>query len=296
MVTPFRKGRVDEEGLSALCEAQQNAGTAALVVCGRTGEAPTLTTVEHSRIVAIAVKSTRCRLPVIAGCCSPSIASAQALAAAAVAEGASAVLYEPPSYGHPGQDRIAEYVGALALAAGRPVLLHDKPLQAGTAVTNSLVARLFATGHIVGVVDATSDLARPPQLRALCGDGLLQISGEDSTSVAHLAMGGSGCMSVIANVVPRLCVDLYRAWCRSDLNVFTRLRDLLAPLHYAIAAENDPIPVKAALELADLCTTEVRRPMTIATAATIGRLVSLLPPLLACEDAAAGKTTFSVAG
>ena len=286
LVTPFRGGRVDEARFSALCELQVRAGTAALFVCGSTGEAAALSPAEQSRVLALAVEATLGRIPVFAGCGAPATEAAVALAAGAARRRAAGLLCAPPPYSRPTQEGIAAHVRAVALAAERPVILYDVPARTAVAIADETVARLFEAGLIIGLKDATADLARPPRLRALCGDALLQLSGDDGTAAAHRAMGGHGCVSVAANVVPGLCARLHRAWAVGDLSAFARLRDLLAPLNAALSMESNPIPIKVAMELACLCESEVRLPLTTAATATIGRLATVLPPLLQAENAA----------
>jgi 4-hydroxy-tetrahydrodipicolinate synthase len=284
LVTPFRGGRLDENRLFTLCEAQVKAGTTALVLCGSTGEAAALSQAEQSRVIAIGIEASLGRVPVIAGCAAPATEAAVAVAAAAARSRAAALLCAPPPYSRPTQDGIVAHVRAVALATELPVILYDVPGRTGVAIADATIARLFDAGLIVGLKDATADIARPPRLRTLCGTGLIQLSGDDATAAAHRAMGGDGCISVTANLVPGLCARLHRAWDRGDIHEFARLRHLLAPLHEALFVESNPIPVKAALDLAGLCEAEVRLPLTPATPATAARLAAILPALLEAEE------------
>jgi 4-hydroxy-tetrahydrodipicolinate synthase len=284
LVTPFRGGRLDEHRLFALCEAQVKAGTTALVLCGSTGEAAALSQAEQSRVIGIGIEASLGRVPVIAGCAAPATEAAVAVAAAAARSRAAAVLCAPPPYSRPTQDGIVAHVRAVALATELPVILYDVPGRTGVAIADATVARLFDAGLIVGLKDATGDLARPPRLRALCGNGFIQLSGDDGTAAGYRAMGGNGCISVTANVVPGLCARMHRAWDIGDITEFGRIRDLLAPLHEAMFLESNPIPVKAALDLAGLCEAEVRLPLTAATSATAAMLATILPALLEAEE------------
>lgn len=283
LVTPFRGGRVDEIRLFALVEAQVMAGTSAIIVCGSTGEAAALSPAEQARVLAVAVEASLGRVPIIAGCGAPCTEAAVALAASAARGRAAGLLCAPPPYSRPTQQGIFAHVRAVSQAAELPVILYDVPGRTGVAITDETVARLHDAGLIAGLKDAGGDLSRPPRLRALCGPAFRQLTGDDATAAGYRAMGGDGCISVTANVVPRLCAQMHRAWSDNDQASFARLRDLLAPLHQAMFLESNPIPVKAALDLAGLCEADMRLPLTPATASTVGRLAALLPALLQAE-------------
>ena len=286
LVTPFRDGQVDDGALAALCERQIRAGTSALIVCGSTGEAAALSAAEQARVVAVAVEAAANRVSVIAGCGAPATEAATLLAAGAARNGAAGLLCAPPPYSRPTQDGIAAHVRAVAHAADLPVILYDVPGRVGVAVTDETVARLHEGGLVMALKDAAGDLSRPARLRALCGGDLIQFSGDDATAPAHRAMGGHGCISVSANLVPGLCARLHAAWDQIDLIEFARLRDLLAPLHQALFLESNPIPVKAALCMAGLCAGELRLPLTRACGGTLDVLGRLLPGLLKAEGPA----------
>ena len=289
LATPFRGGHLDAVALSSLCDRQVTRGSVALVVCGSTGEAPALSAPEQARVVAVAVEAAAGRVPVIAGCGAPATEAAAALAFAAARNGASAVLCAPPPYVKPTQDGIAAHVRAVAHTADLPVMLYDVPGRVGIAVADETVARLFEHGLIAAIKDASGDLSRPARLRAICGADLMQLSGDDATAPAHRAMGGQGCVSVTANLVPALCAQLHAAWDRGDLTAFARLRDLLAPLHQALFLESNPIPLKAALAMLRLCTGELRLPLTRAAGTTRDRLATVLADVIAVEEDAAGR-------
>jgi len=294
LVTPMRGGQVDAAALAALCDRQVRCGSAALVVCGSTGEASSLLPSEQMRVVRAAADAAAGRVPVIAGCAAPATDAATALAAAAVRSGADALLCAPPPYSRPTQDGIVAHVRAIAHAAGCPVILYDVPGRTGVAIADETVAHLFDRGLICGLKDAAGDLSRPARLRAMCGEDLLQFTGDDATAPAHLAMGGRGCISVTANLVPAMCAHMHRSWTTGNLAEFARLRDRLAPLHQALFLESNPIPVKAALAMADLCEGEMRLPLTRAGPDTLDRLALLLPALFAAEEEAAGLPRLSL--
>ncbi len=294
LVTPFRNGDVDAPALAALCERQIRRGTAALVVCGSTGEAPALSFSEQACIVAVVVEAAANRVPVIAGCGAPATDAAAILASGAARSGATALLCAPPPYSRPTQDGIIAHVRAVAHAGDLPVILYDVPGRVGTAITDETVARLHTDGVVMAIKDAAGDLSRPGRLRRLCGGELIQLAGDDATAPAHRAMGGHGCISVTANLVPALCAQMHAAWERMDTPEFARLRDLLAPVHHALFLESNPIPVKAALCQAGLCDGELRLPLTRAASATLETLANLLPDLLRAEDTAARLSRLSL--
>ena len=289
LATPFRHTQIDENALSLMCERQIQRGTAGLVVCGSTGEAASLTDVEHGRAIRIVVEAACGRVPVIAGCSAAATARSVELATAAGRAGADGLLCTAPPYVRPTQDGVIAHIRLVANAAALPVLLYDVPSRVGIAIADATVAALFEQNLIAGIKDATADLSRPPRLAALCGERLLQLTGDDATQAGYRAMGGHGCISVTANVAPALCALLHRAWDDSNLAEFARLRDRLDPLHAALFNESNPIPLKTALAMLKLCTEAVRLPLTPATPQTIARLERLLPDLAALEEASVSR-------
>jgi 4-hydroxy-tetrahydrodipicolinate synthase len=296
LATPFRETRVDWEALSRLSERQIERGTAALVVCGSTGEAAALIMSEYAHSVRTVAEAACGRVPVIAGCTALATSAAVALGVEAASAGADALLCAVPPYVKPTQDGIIAHVRAIAHATDLPVVLYDVPSRSGVAITDDTVARLHDAELIVGLKDATADLSRPARLRARCGDAFLQWSGDDATAPAHRAMGGIGCISVTANLTPALCALLHRAWDNGDLARFASLRDLLDPLHAALFRESNPIPLKAALASLGLCADEVRLPLTRATPATQERLLAVMPPIMLAEEHAAQQPVFATTG
>jgi 4-hydroxy-tetrahydrodipicolinate synthase len=310
LATPFRHTKVDWASLASLTERQIDRGTAALVACGSTGEAAALTQSEYSRAVHVVVEAARGRVPVIAGCTGSSTAATAALGVQAAAAGAEALLCAVPPYVKPTQDGIFAHIRAVAHATDLPIVLYDVPSRSCVAIADATVARLFEARCVIGFKDATGDVTRPPRLRALCGDGLMpnglmpnglmpnglmQWSGDDATAPAYRAMGGHGCISVTANVAPALCAAMHAAWDAGDLTRFGELRDLLSPLHAALFAESNPIPLKAALSALGLCANEVRLPLTRATAATEEALRKALPAVRHAEEQAARRPALALA-
>lgn len=290
LVTPFRDGGIDAAALSMLCERQIRAGTTALVVCGSTGEAATLSREEQSEVVHVAVECAAGRVPVIVGCTASATAQSILLATDAERDGADGLLCAAPPYNKPTQDGIFAHVRAVAHAADLPVVLYDVPSRVGTAVADATVARLVEAGLIVALKDATADLGRPPRLRTMCGAKLRLLTGDDATATAFRAMGGHGCISVTANLVPQLCMLMHAAWDAGELGQMAYLRDLLDPLHALMFVESNPIPVKAALAMEGLCRDDMRLPLTRATEHTHDLLGQLMLKLLDTEEqASSGK-------
>ena len=279
--TPFKNGMIDQGALAALARRQIDAGSTALVVCGSTGEAASLSIKEFGRAVETVVAAVQGGVPVVAGCTAPATAAAAELAVVAACGGADALLCAPPPYSRPTQEGIAGHIRVVAHACGLPVLLYDVPGRCAVAVADATVAGLFERGLIFGIKDATADLSRPPRLSRLCGPQFVQMSGDDATAIAYRAMGGDGCISVTANVTPRLCARLHDAW---DAGTFTQWA-VLEPLHAALFAESNPIAVKAALTMLGLCSGELRLPLLRASAATCDVLADLLPAIMRHEDA-----------
>jgi 4-hydroxy-tetrahydrodipicolinate synthase len=295
LATPFRDTRVDWTALSQLSERQIGRGTAALVVCGSTGEAAALTLSEYARVVRTVAEAASGRVPVIAGCTALATSAAVALAFEAATAGADALLCAVPPYVKPTQEGIIAHIRAVAHATDLPIVLYDVPSRSGVAIADDTVARLHDAELIVGLKDATADLSRPTRLRARCGDAFPQWSGDDATAPAYRAMGGTGCISVTANVTPALCTLLHRAWDNGDMGKFAAVRDLLDPLHAVLFNESNPIPVKAALATLGLCTSEVRPPLTHATLATQEKLMSVMPALIQAEEHAARHPILAMA-
>lgn len=295
LVTPFRDTCVDWRALARMSERQIVRGTAALVVCGSTGEAASLMLSEYGRAVRTIAEVAGGRVPVIVGCTALVTAAAVAMGIEAAAAGADALLCAVPPYVKPTQDGIIAHIRAVAHATDLPVVLYDVPSRSGVAITDDTVARLHDAQLIVGLKDATADVSRPTRLLARCGDAFMQWSGDDATAPAYRAMGGIGCISVTANVAPALCALMHRSWDNGDLGRFAALRDLLDPLHAVLFKESNPIPVKAALASLGLCTDEVRLPLTRATLATQERLLSVMPSVTLAEEHAAQQPVFALA-
>jgi 4-hydroxy-tetrahydrodipicolinate synthase len=183
---------------------------------------------------------------------------------------------------------------SVARSSNLPLVLYDVPARSGVHIADATVAALHE-GRLIGAIkDATADLSRPPRLRAMCGNALMQMSGDDATAGAYRAMGGHGCISVTANVAPLLCAMLHRAWESGDLAAFARLRDLLAQLHAALFSESNPIPLKAALAELGLCDGAVRLPLTQADRTTRDRLRRVLRLVMEAEESNAARSQLAL--
>jgi len=261
LITPFRDGAVDEKAFQALVDWQITQGTHGLVPCGTTGESPTLSHAEHRRVVELCVEAAAGRVPVIAGAGSNSTAEAIDLARHAREAGADAALVVTPYYNKPTQEGLYQHYKAIHDAAELPIIIYNIPGRCVIDMSVATMARLARLPNIVGVKDATADLARPLRTRLEIGPEFCQLSGEDATVTAFLAQGGVGCISVTANVAPAQCAALHDAWKVRDLETVWRLRDQLMPLHDAMFVETSPGPVKYAASLLGLCRAETRLPL-----------------------------------
>ena len=212
--TPFNdNGHIDSGAFEQFCERQIREGATALVVCGTTGEAPTLSRAEHDTLIRSAVGVARGQIPVIAGAGSNSTAHAIELTKDAEAAGADAVLSVVPYYNKPTQGGLNAHFSAIGQSTGLPIILYDVPSRTACGLADETVARLAERSQFIGLKDATGDVTRPPRLRALVGPDFRLLTGDDATALAFIAQGGNGCISVTSNLVPSMCRNLFLA-CR----------------------------------------------------------------------------------
>ncbi|WP_316976410.1 4-hydroxy-tetrahydrodipicolinate synthase [Shumkonia mesophila] len=261
LITPFRSGELDEKAFRDFVEWQIQEGTDGLVPVGTTGESPTLSHQEHMRVVELCIEVAKGRVPVMAGAGSNSTREAIALTQHAKKVGAAAALVVTPYYNKPTQEGLYQHYKAIHDAVDLPIIIYNIPGRSIVDMSVATMARLAKLPRIAGVKDATNDLARPMRTRIACGKDFCILSGEDATAIQLMAGGGHGCISVTANIAPRLCADMHRAWRAGDMAKVMDLQERLMPLHDAMFCETSPGPVKYAASLLGKCTAEARLPL-----------------------------------
>jgi 4-hydroxy-tetrahydrodipicolinate synthase len=261
LITPMTDDGLDEDAFQAFVDWQIKEGSTGLVPVGTTGESPTVDHTEHRRVVELAIEVAKGRVPVIAGAGSNSTAEAIGLIRHAEKAGADAALVVLPYYNKPTQEGLYQHFKAVHDAADLPIVIYNIPGRCVIDMSVETMKRLADLPRIVGVKDATNDLARPLRTRVEIGPDFCQLSGEDATTTAFLAQGGHGVISVTANAAPRLCAEQFAAWQRGDVAEMARIRDLLGPLHRALFLESSPAPVKYACSLLGKCRPTVRLPL-----------------------------------
>jgi 4-hydroxy-tetrahydrodipicolinate synthase len=276
LVTPFKDGKVDYAALEALVEWQIASGQKALVPCGSTGESATLTHEEHAEVVAAVIRTAAGRVPVIAGTGSNATAEAIRLTRDAEKAGASAALLISPYYNKPTQDGIVEHYRAVAGASGLPLIVYNIPGRTGSTIEPSTLQRLAEIDRIVGVKEATGSLDRVIDTIAACGDRFVILSGEDSLTLPIIAMGGTGVISAVANVIPTEMAQLTDLALEGRWDEARRVHYQALPVMRACFLETNPIPAKAALAMMGRCADELRLPLLPMTAAGRERLRAAL--------------------
>lgn len=268
LITPFRNGKVDEAAFTRFIEWQISEGTHGLVPVGTTGESPTLDHDEHKRVIELAIATAKKRVPVIAGTGSNSTDEAVELSQYAEKAGADAVLIVTPYYNKPNQEGLYQHFKAINDAINIPIIIYNIPGRSVVDMSVATMARCYELKNIVGVKDATANLARPSQIRAALGPDFCQLSGEDATALGFMAHGGAGCISVASNVAPRLCADFQNACMAGDFKKALALQDRLTPLHEVMFVETNPAPVKYAVSRLGFGTPDMRLPMVPLTEAS----------------------------
>ena len=265
LVTPFRDQRVDFGALEAIVEWQIEQGSHGLVPVGTTGESPTLSHDEHEQVVKAVTKAAAGRVPVIAGAGSNSTEEAVRFVRFAESVGADAALVVTPYYNKPTPEGMYQHFKTLNDNSGLPIIIYNIPGRSVIDMKPDTMARLAELPRIIGVKDATGDIVRVSQQRAACGEGFVQLSGEDASALGFNAHGGVGCISVTANVAPRLCAEFQNATLLGDYARALTYQDRLLPLHEAIFAEPGLAGAKFGLSVLGHCANEVRLPLVPVT-------------------------------
>lgn len=268
LVTPFRNGTVDFDALEALVEWQIAEGSTGLVPVGTTGESPTLSHEEHEQVIEAVVRATAGRVPVVAGAGSNNTVEAVRFLRHAEAVGADAGLVVTPYYNKPTQAGLLAHYTALHDACTLPIVIYNIPGRSVVDMSVQTMAELARLPRIIGVKDATGRIERVSQQRAACGADFIQLSGEDGTALGFNAHGGVGCISVTANVAPRLCAEFQQATLSGDYARALAYQDMLMPLHEAIFIEPGLAGAKYALSQLGRCAEELRLPLLPVTAST----------------------------
>ena len=261
LITPFKNGAVDFDTLKKLVDWHIGQGSHGLVPVGTTGESPTLSHDEHGAVIEAVVKAAAGRVPVIAGAGSNATAEGIGLIRHAEKVGADAALVVTPYYNRPTQAGMIAHFTAIHDASNLPIIIYNIPARSAVDMLPATMGELARLPRIVGVKDATANLARPSQQRITCGADFIQLSGEDATALGFNAHGGVGCISVTANVAPKLCAEFQEATLRGDYAAALAYQDRLMPLHEAIFIEPGLVGAKYALSVLGLCSDEVRLPL-----------------------------------
>lgn len=262
LLTPFKDGKVDADGFKRFVDWQISEGSSGLVPCGTTGEATTLSHEEHEQVIELCVAATRKRVPVIAGAGSNSTDEAIGLTRFAKQAGADATLHATGYYNKPTQEGLYLHFKAISDAVDLPIIVYNVPVRTIVDIQPATFARIAALKNVIGIKDATASVTRQSQLRQLLGDKFIALSGEDSSALGYNAHGGHGCISVTANVAPKLCAEFQATCAKGDFTTALAMHDRLMPLHDHLFIETNPAPVKyAAWRLGIIGSPECRLPL-----------------------------------
>ncbi|MCX7338609.1 MAG: 4-hydroxy-tetrahydrodipicolinate synthase [Alphaproteobacteria bacterium] len=276
LVTPFKNGKVDEKALSDLVSWHCTAGTQGVVACGSTGEAALLTHDERNCIISIVIEGAGNRIPVIVGCGAPSTHESISMAVDAKRLKADAILVVAPYYVKPTQDGLYQHFKAIHDSVDLPLILYNNPGRCAIDMSIDLVLRLAELPNVIALKDSTNDLSRPTLLRSRLTRKFSLLAGDDGITPGYLAHGGNGCISVTANVAPSLCQQLIAAWQDVNIPEFTRLTQVLMPLHQAMFIESNPTPVKYALSAMGKIQNEFKPPLLPVLPATGEKVSAVL--------------------
>ena len=263
LITPFKNREFDEDAFRKFVNWQIEQGSTGVVPCGTTGESPTLNHEEHRAVTEVCIDVAGGRVPVLAGCGSNSTREAIGLTQHAQDAGADGALVVTPYYNKPSQEGLFQHFKAINDATDIPIIIYNIPGRSIVDMSVETMARCYhELENVIGVKDATGNLARVPLQRAACGKDFIQLSGEDQTALAFNVHGGVGCISVTANVAPKLVSDFQKASLAGDQKTALEIEDKLTELHDVMFIEPSPGPVKYAASLLGLCEVDMRLPMT----------------------------------
>jgi 4-hydroxy-tetrahydrodipicolinate synthase len=263
VITPFDKNHdIDFDSLEKHINFLIDEGSHGLVSCGTTGESPTLDHDEHKKVTEFIIKKSNSRVPVMAGCGSNSTTETLDLVDHAKKSKADAALLVTPYYNKPSEDGLFKHYKFISEKINLPIYLYDIPGRSIVRLSINLIKKLSKIKNIIGIKDATSDLSSPMEVRRSCGKNFIQLSGEDATFLAFLMNGGTGCISVTANVVPKISSQIYESWKNKDFIKSMELNHLLYPLNNALFLQSSPCPVKYALSKMNKCSNILRLPLT----------------------------------
>jgi len=269
LITPFKNNKLDEDCYISLIHYHLKNDTSGLVPAGTTGESPTLSHDEHERVIELCVKESKGKIPVIAGTGSNSTEEAISLTKYAEKVGANAALVVTPYYNIPTQEGLYQHFKAINDNCSIPIIIYNIPPRSVVDMSVDTMSRLFELKNIIGVKDATGDLNRVDQQRKKMGPDFIQLSGEDGTALEFNLRGGAGCISVTANVAPKLCSEFQEALtAKNNSNLLAKAKQIngkLMPLHKSLFIESSPSPVKYAASLLNLCSDDVRLPLVKVT-------------------------------
>jgi len=262
LITPFKKGKIDYESFYKIIEWSLSEGSHGFVPCGTTGESPTLSHEEHIKVVDECIRIVDRRVPVIAGTGSNNTSEAIEFTNYAEKSGADAALVVTPYYNKPTQEGLQAHFKKIAESTSLPIIIYNIPGRSVVDMTIDTMSNLSNISNIVGVKDATNDLFRPLLTQTKIQKDFCYLSGEDGTALAYLAQGGQGCISVTANIAPKLCSDMQNLWIERKINLAQDINIRLSKIHHALFIESSPGPVKYAAELLNLCSAETRLPLS----------------------------------
>ena len=260
LITPFKDGKIDEDSLVKIIKNQIEAGVSGVVICGTTGESPTLSHEEHNYAIDLAIAACAGKIKVIAGTGSNSTREAIATTKHAEKAGADGALIVSPYYNKPSQEGMYQHFKEIHNSTNIPIILYDVPGRTIVQLSTELVVRLSKLERVIAIKDATGDLSLPAKINNLT-ENLLQLTGDDATTLPFYSVGGDGCISVTSNIVPNLCVELYQEFKVGNIARAIEINNKLAELNDVLFIDSNPVPVKYAASLLNMCEGDLRLPL-----------------------------------